>query len=1154
MSNNNNSNQPRPAPGTNFLIPTTSVMTNANNGVVPPPQQLQMMAPTQLSQQQQAAWMSAAAAANNHHHHHRPPATAASVMNMNIANMNPQQQQALAALQQQVMFRNNAANNNGAMMNNNHAAPNVAATVAAVTAAANHQHRPAALTVNPQQQQVAVHQSSTQGGMSVRHQQHAQQQQGQLQQRQQQQQQQQRGASSSINPMNLTPKQQQQLQHHQKSQMIHLQQQLNAQKPTPIMAAMAAAAAAQAQAQGQQQGQGGQQQQQQQVSSQQQPGGDVQHQVAQAYVQAVSQAPGANVQQQNVQQQQQQQQQRWNGQVVQQSQGMAPPQQQQQQQQGQQQQMMPTPSPGTPKSNNSQGVDTNNQVPQQQQQQQQGNIQQQTNQQQIQMNQQQLHQQQIQMNQNQQQLSQNQQQLNMMRHNVQQEQLKHFHMQATVQNGQQASNVQQQTQQQQQQLIRQPQNPQQVINQLQAFQVQRLRFLQNQQGQVQQGQVMPQNTQQGQVMQQNAQQGQVMQQQQQQLRSSFQLDALGVGRPPSAMHQSASPMRPPSAQPASRQTSFNLSNLSVADQQGQVIRQGFYKPLKTSMGSSRGGDASSQSAGSPATSMPGGTGSLQSSIGQQQSSQTNEAFAGQSASQPNPTLNQSILNQYLPMAPPTLNNTAVGTQSDVERRPSQSHKFSSSHAAPTSSSGKTSTPRQHPHESTLSHDEVKKLASQLSCEEKVVWVSKQILGTHGSNGFQKAMSNVQKTKRQRLRQYKKQHQDDAEIDTDDLDRVKVKTMNVRVAEQMIADMNQGLQFCDLMADTIMSILKEIDPNNPLISACAAPSLLGIQQNPRVADTMAAMHAISSAVSASLQEPNKGGGGGGRGDGGSSTQMVRPPNTGHGAETVAQGNPQGSTLRKSRKRSSTKFLGDRDLVAVIGDHDDNGKKLTKKELNSRLFEATRFRTLNEGDYVAAKVNSQNLWILARVVQQWNEVKVPLKEILDMSDIKREALFNEKVFIQMNDEYNGDLSNARAVKRQHILPLARSHMEGNDWGKRLRKGSRVYAIYPKTITFYCATVIDCTTYCRNQDDVIVVEFDGDEDDNGKVPQRHIPARFVTLVPREFETNKRRRKSSSDAARRRSSKLVAASSSTAPPLVHQADMLAEMLYDPPTGFNNA
>ena len=46
------------------------------------------------------------------------------------------------------------------------------------------------------------------------------------------------------------------------------------------------------------------------------------------------------------------------------------------------------------------------------------------------------------------------------------------------------------------------------------------------------------------------------------------------------------------------------------------------------------------------------------------------------------------------------------------------------------------------------------------------------------------------------------------------------------------------------------------------------------------------------------------------------------------------------------------------------------------------------------------------------------------------------------------------------------------------------------------------------------IIVVLFDGDEDDDGAVPERHIPARFVTLIPREFPSStKKRRKSTTD-----------------------------------------
>jgi len=805
-------------------------------------------------------------------------------------------------------------------------------------------------------------------------------------------------------------------------------------------------------------------------------------------------------------------------------------------------------------------------------------------------------------------------------------------MQVAAQAGQQIQQQQQQQQQfppqhlqqraqlQQQaqaQLQLQLQQQQHVLQQMQVFQEQRLKYIQGQT--LQQGQVLQQqqNVPQGQMMQDPQQLPQQQQQQQQQhlpqqqqqhlpqqqqqqqqlnvqlpstTRTSFQLDTGGMStprspgnRPPSpppAIRQSASPMRPPSEQPASRQ-SFNMSvgdPLNIQGLPGDFRQFSFYKPLKSSRADSRvapSGTFTSEGNVTATSSVQGPAGGNSSSIMQsshQQMSATtnnaNEALAS-SAPQPNAAINPAILSQYPPMAEPPLTLDTTTASSDLDRQPSQTQK-SSSTSAPTSSSGKISTPRQQPHESTLSHDEVRKLANQLSCEEKIIWVSRQILGTHGSNGFQRAMSNMQKLKRQRARQYKKQHQDETDVDCVDQERLKAETFNVKVAEKMIAEMNQGLQFCDLMADTIKSILREIDPDNPLIhldSAPAAPSLLEIQKNPRVADTMAAMHAISSAVSASLQEPNKGGGGRGataqpsmtsimKGPSNKSSQMTRPSNTGGQLpETVAQGNPQGSTLRKLRKRSSVKFHGDRDLVALIGDHDDNGKKLSKKELSSRLFEATRFRTLNEGDYVAAKVSSQDLWLLARVVKQWNAVDVPLKQILDMSDIKREALFREKVYIQENDEYNGDLSSARAVKRQHILPLARSHVEGNEWGKRLRKGSRVYAIYPQSMTLYSATVVDCTTYCRNQDDVIVVEFDGDEDDRGVIPQRHTLARFVTLVPREFETNRRKRKSTSDAARRRSSKVVVgATTNAAPPSAHQADnMLLDMYGDASVGSKN-
>lgn len=66
-------------------------------------------------------------------------------------------------------------------------------------------------------------------------------------------------------------------------------------------------------------------------------------------------------------------------------------------------------------------------------------------------------------------------------------------------------------------------------------------------------------------------------------------------------------------------------------------------------------------------------------------------------------------------------------------------------------------------------------------------------------------------------------------------------------------------------------------------------------------------------------------------------------------------------------------------------DDGGKKLTKKEIGYRLFESTRYRTLEPGDFVAAKVSSQDLWILARVVKEWISPGLSYKQMKDMSEV-------------------------------------------------------------------------------------------------------------------------------------------------------------------------
>jgi len=186
---------------------------------------------------------------------------------------------------------------------------------------------------------------------------------------------------------------------------------------------------------------------------------------------------------------------------------------------------------------------------------------------------------------------------------------------------------------------------------------------------------------------------------------------------------------------------------------------------------------------------------------------------------------------------------------------------------------------------------------------------------------------------------------------------------------------------------------------------------------------------------------------------------------------------------------------------LPEFDSFGKRIcTKKEHSIRLFEALRFRPLRAGDFVAARLSSRELWILAKVLKDSPGFTMAPAEFLRLSGTRRDAVFKEKVMVR--DVEEKDDGGSTLVARNLILPLPRTYSEAAEWGQRCKKGSRVYAMYPQTTSLYPATVIDSTTYCRNDDDIIVVEFDGEEQDpTGKVPQYHIPARFVTLIPREF-----------------------------------------------------
>lgn len=215
-------------------------------------------------------------------------------------------------------------------------------------------------------------------------------------------------------------------------------------------------------------------------------------------------------------------------------------------------------------------------------------------------------------------------------------------------------------------------------------------------------------------------------------------------------------------------------------------------------------------------------------------------------------------------------------------------------------------------------------------------------------------------------------------------------------------------------------------------------------------------------------------------------------------TASPGNPEGSSLRRFRRK---KLPPNTEAPADVPEFDGSGRRLcTKKEHQHRLFEVLRFRGLRQGDFVAARTTSRDLWILARVLKDFPGMGMAPLDFLQLSEPRRDALFREKVPVKDVEEKDG--SSSSLVARSLVLPLPRTYSEAADWGQRLKKGMRVYAMYPQTTSLYPATVTDSTTYCRGDDDIIVVEFDGEEHDaTGQVPKFHIPARFVTLVPREL-----------------------------------------------------
>lgn len=423
----------------------------------------------------------------------------------------------------------------------------------------------------------------------------------------------------------------------------------------------------------------------------------------------------------------------------------------------------------------------------------------------------------------------------------------------------------------------------------------------------------------------------------------------------------------------------------------------------------------------------------------------------------------------------------------------------------------------------LTLEQARPLLDQCDWVDKSIWAARQIMGGQAVNGFLRATATMQRMKKQRQRQInktsggadgakdatadgiKKRELDASQeglqemtTDQDAEEALKLDVMNTRTAKKFKSECEMGEEFCIFLHELLRQLIVEMDPSfsppDPLTHKGIPSVLLQARERqkqglPMVVAEPTAFPTMNTGIQMAL-----------------ANSMLAASKLTNVTAHVPQKSDQSaansglaseSTLRKSRKK---KLPPSNEPPVSIAEFDPSGKRLfSKKEHAFRVAEVLRFRTLRKGDFVAARLSSRDLWILARVQQDFATHKLSPGELLHLSEARRSQLFREKVILQDVE----DAGSNHAVARDLVLPLPRSFSEAAEWCARLKKGYRVYAMYPQTTSLYSATVIDSTMYARGDDDIVVVEFDGDEPDaiTGTIPKCHIPARFVILIPRHF-----------------------------------------------------
>lgn len=356
--------------------------------------------------------------------------------------------------------------------------------------------------------------------------------------------------------------------------------------------------------------------------------------------------------------------------------------------------------------------------------------------------------------------------------------------------------------------------------------------------------------------------------------------------------------------------------------------------------------------------------------------------------------------------------------------------------------------------------------------------------------------------------------------------LKKEIMNPRTAKKLKSELEAGLTFCATVCNVLRGVLFDMDPS---LSPSLPPHLILEQEKPPPAHTFlvpsspppgsAQQQRLSSGIhgagssklakgsskSKNSANPGMKGATANKSSGVSKQQRSQHQLTMAQDSTSSPGDPGNSTLRRLRK-SNKKNKGQSiyaepafaNLPPEFDPVNSNKRTCTKKEYQHRAFQLLRYRDLREGDFCAARTTSRDLWILAKVLKDYKtnshipQYTVSPLDFLSLTDTRRDALFQkEKVLLEDVEDQQAHASGTQVI-RSLVLPLPRSSAEANEWANRLiKKGSRVYAMYPQTTSLYAASVTDSTTYCRGDDDIIVVQFDGEEADpvTGTFPSYHV-----------------------------------------------------------------